>query len=140
MPSDLHESGNHRAMSAVELARSTPAGPLNLSEVERLYKAGDATSLMSAVDSTEARESWRLREHIAKRLGDLRSPIAVPVLCRMATSDADEGPRIFATRALRMIGDPDALPAVRSALDDPSVGVKSMAIQAVEAFRDRESL
>ena len=72
-------------------------------------------------------------------LGVQRDRRDVPVVVKALQDEADEV-RYYALMALRMIGDPSALPAMESLLQDPMASVRKAAQKYVEELRALNSL
>jgi HEAT repeat protein len=138
----LGEIGDRRAIPALrEMARAIP---------KERHWAGWALAMLGERDgwdllidvATGSDLLWDQRRHAIVGLGELEDPIAVEPLARLL-NDNEVHLRVAAARALGQIGDPAALPALRTALGDEEPAIfnrePTVAVAAAEAIRRIES-
>lgn len=108
--------------------------------IKRMEREGSVGELLEALGVPPLRKSANLRSAVVNALARVGDAQAVPAICELLLSDSAEPVRRTAARALGGFEDPQALPALRSALDDESERVQLWAVQSIGRLRDRESV
>ena len=105
--------------------------------IRHLVDEHDADGLTAALNGEKAERSVLRRAWLVHVLGRSRSPVIVGPLSLLLEIDPDDDVRGLAAIALGRTGDLTAAPAVRSALDEPTVMGQMAAILALWLLRDR---
>lgn len=117
-----------------------PYRPFGYAHLRQMEEDGDVEGLIAALEAPKLRKSANLRSAAVIALGRVGDAQAVPVICGLLLSDSAESVRRSAAKALGEFEDPQALAALRSALDDESERVQLWAVQSIGRLRDRESV
>lgn len=115
-------------------------GDYGYAHLKALEREGDAEGLIAALQTPKIKRSARRRAAVATSLSRIHSTPSATMLAEMLRTDSAESVRRMAARGLGDIGDPEALPALRAALDDPSDQVQMWAIRSLGRLGDRESV
>lgn len=103
-----------------------------------LEKEGNVTELLAALDAPEVQKSPGRRCAIITSLRRIGTPEGAAAISKLLDREEPDSVRRSAAQALGPIGNPEALPALRAALDDPSKEVQMWTMKSLGELRDRE--
>jgi HEAT repeat protein len=100
--------------------------------VHRLRVDRNVPGLIQELDNPLERGRYKIvRSHAANALGRLGDPRAIPHLMRLLADDPHDHVRIIAAGSLGWLNAEEAIPLLVKRLDDPSVGPRSAAAEAL---------
>jgi HEAT repeat protein len=111
-----------------------------LADLRRLENEHDVEGLIEALRAPPVAGSVQLQTAVIKGLRNIGAPESAPAVSALLDLDHPEAVRASAARALGPMGSNVALPALRSAVSDPSKKVQKWAMRSLGELRDRECL
>jgi hypothetical protein len=103
-----------------------------------LEREGNVTELLAALDAPEVQKSPGRRFAVITSLRRIGAPEGAAAISKLLGREEPDSVRRAAAKALGPLGNPEALPALRAALDDPSKTVQMWAMKSLGELRDRE--
>jgi hypothetical protein len=137
----LSTEKNHGVQEKIYPLLDSTAVQISKAAVRYFGKKGNAESAEKLLELFRKEETSRdLREEIVLALGEMKAQGAVSFLTSLLEDeDEDMTLRRYACDSLGKIGDPQALPAIRAALESPDNILRSFAISSLGYFPGGEN-